>query len=123
MLNASCCCEKVKLKISSYPTVMGTCYCSRCRKVGASTIVFINRKDLEIVEGLEFIGTYLPEPSYTYRRNFCINCGSSLGEVLSLDDSIPIPANIVDDELELEINFHEFVSEKPKWIKICDSVG
>lgn len=100
--------------------MMGTCHCSRCRKVGASVIVFIEKQSLVITEGKQFIGTYYPEEGYKYQRNFCTNCATSLGEILSEEKSFPISANLFDDDLELENLFHEFVSEKPKWLKICD---
>ena len=120
MLTGSCCCKKIKFTLSLAPSMMGTCHCSRCRKIGASVIVFVQKESLQIKEGLEFIKTYYPEDGYKYERNFCINCGSSLGELLSAEKSFPIPANLFDCELKLENGFHEFVSEKPEWLKICD---
>jgi len=99
---------------------MGTCHCSRCRKVGASVIVFVKKESLEIIEGREFIKTYHPEEGFKYKRDFCINCGTSLGEITSVEGSFPIPANTIDSEIDIENGFHEFISGKPKWLKICD---
>jgi hypothetical protein len=31
--------------------MIGTCHCSRCRKVGASTIAFVKKEDLKWVQG------------------------------------------------------------------------
>lgn len=120
MLTGSCCCKKIKFSLSAQPSMMGTCHCSRCRKVGASVIIFVEKESLKIIEGREFIKTYHPEEGYKYKRDFCINCGTSLGEMTSEESSFPIPANIIDDEIEIENSFHEFLSEKPKWLKICD---
>jgi len=64
--------------------------------------------------------TYKPEPPYVYERCFCSRCGTSLGEVTSTNDSFPIAANCIDDELNLTNVFHEFVKEKPSWYAICD---
>jgi hypothetical protein len=118
MLKGSCCCQIVEFELKEEPSLMGTCHCSRCRKVGASTIVFISKNSLEIIKGEEFIGAYLPEEGYKYKRNFCTHCGTSLGEILSEEESFPIPANIIDSELKVEHSFHEFEHEKPKWQKI-----
>lgn len=117
MLTGSCCCKRVKFQIKEVPSTMGSCYCSRCRKVGASTIIFVSRENVEIIEGKEEIKTYHPEEGYKFKRDFCSHCGSSLGEITSPLDSIPIPANTIDDNLELEISFHEYVEDKPRWIK------
>lgn len=121
MLKGSCCCKKVSFVITGAPVVMGTCHCSRCRKVGASTILLIKKESLTINSGKEFISTYLPEEGLKYKRNFCKNCGSALGEILSTDEIFPIPANTLDTDIPLPISFHEFVTEKPNWYEICDS--
>lgn len=120
MLKGSCCCGAVKFTLSSPPTMMGTCYCTRCRKIGATTFVFVKRNAFELVTGAEFISTYKPESPYKYNRCFCIKCGTSLGEVTSTEESFPVAANCFDDELEIENTFHEFVKEKPSWYGITD---
>nr|WP_243144801.1 GFA family protein [Litoreibacter roseus] len=103
------------------PSMMGTCHCSRCRKVGASAIVFIKKSDLEWVQGKEKLTTFQPAAPYLYSRCFCQICGTSLGEILSDDDTFPISANALDDAFEVRNQFHEFVAEKPSWYEICDA--
>ncbi len=120
MLLGSCCCGAVKFELLSAPSMMGTCHCSRCRKVGASTIVFIKREDLRWLQGKEHVALYKPEEPYKYGRCFCKSCGSSLGEILSEDNSFPIAANALDTDPGLKNQFHEFVCEKPSWSEICD---
>ncbi len=120
MIEGSCCCGAVKFRLASEPSTMGTCHCSRCRKVGASTIVFVRKDDLTWVEGKEQVALYQPDPPYKYGRCFCRICGTSLGEILSGEDSFPIAANALDTEIGLRNQFHEFVGEKPLWSEICD---
>lgn len=120
MLEGSCCCGAVAFRIVEDPTMMGTCHCTRCRKLGASAIVFVKREALEWVRGKENVATYSPEAPYKYPRCFCKTCGTSLGEILSDEDSFPIAANAFDAGLTLKTQFHEFVSEKPDWYEICD---
>ncbi|WP_309667714.1 GFA family protein [Tabrizicola sp.] len=98
--------------------MMGTCHCSRCRKVGASTIVFVKKETLRWVQGKDHVALYQPAAPYTYGRCFCRICGTSLGEILSGEDSFPIAANAFDTELGLRNQFHEFVSEKPSWCEV-----
>lgn len=99
---------------------MGTCHCSRCRKVGASTIAFVKREDLQWIQGKECVALYQPEPPYKYGRCFCKICGTSLGEILSEENSFPIAVNALDSDLGLKNQFHEFIPEKPTWYEICD---
>ena len=120
MLRGSCCCGAIQFKVSSPPTTMGTCHCTRCRKVGSSTFVFVARNTFELVAGADSIATYKPEASYKYDRCFCSRCGTALGEITSSADSFPIAANCFDGELGIENLFHEFVKEKPHWLRICD---
>ncbi|WP_375751819.1 GFA family protein [Vibrio sp. HN007] len=121
MIKGSCCCGTVQFELSEEPSMMGMCHCSRCRKVGASSLVFVKANSLKITAGLEKITVFKAEPPYQYDRCFCSNCGTSLGEILSKMDSFPINAHCLDTEFEIENRFHEFVSEKPRWLKIGDS--
>lgn len=120
MIKGSCCCGAVKFELLAKPSMMGTCHCSRCRKVGASTIAFIKREDLKWLEGRENVALYRPGPPYQYGRCFCRICGTSLGEILSESETFPIAANALDADLDLKVKFHEFTSEMPGWYGICD---
>lgn len=120
MIKGSCCCGAVKFELTEPPKTLGTCHCTRCRKLGASAIVFVKREHLIWVQGREDVALYKPPEPYKYGRCFCRHCGSSLGEILSEDDSFPIAANALDTDPGLVNQFHEFVSEKPNWYAICD---
>jgi hypothetical protein len=120
MITGSCCCGAVKFELLAQPSMMGTCHCSRCRKSGASTIVFVKKEDLKWIQGQEHVQLYQPTLPYKYGRCFCKICGTSLGEILSQENSFPIAANALDSELNFKNTFHEFVDEKPSWYEICD---
>jgi hypothetical protein len=100
---------------------MGTCHCTRCRKLGASTFVFAKRDTFALISGADAISTFIPEAPYKYSRGFCSHCGTALGEITSGSESFPIAANCFDQELEISNLFHEFVKEKPNWYNICDT--
>ena len=120
MISGSCCCGVVKFELLKEPSVMGTCHCSRCRKVGASAIVFVKKEDLKWIQGKDEVQLFEPTLPFKYGRCFCKTCGSSLGEILSDADSFPIAANALDGEFDVKNQFHEFVAEKPSWYEICD---
>lgn len=121
MIKGSCCCGAVQFELTEAPSMMGTCHCSRCRKVGASTFVFVKAETFRITKGRDQITTYKAGAPYKYDRCFCSVCGSALGEVLSEGDSFPLAANCLDEDIGVENRFHEFVSEKPSWLKIGDT--
>lgn len=120
MIKGSCCCGVVQFEIAKNPSMLGMCHCSRCRKIGASALAFVDSADFEIISGREKITTYKAHSPYKYDRCFCSICGTALGEILSDLESFPINANCIDSEFNGKVNFHEFVSEKPSWLEIGD---
>lgn len=121
MIEGSCLCGTVKFALRQAPSFMGTCHCSRCRKAGASTIAFVRREDLVWHQGREAVTRHIPAAPYRYSRCFCSQCGTALGEILSDQDSFPIPMNALDTPLDLQNQFHVFTAEKPAWLPICDT--
>jgi hypothetical protein len=120
MITGSCCCGAVKFELLAEPSMLGTCHCTRCRKVGASAIAFVKKDDLKWIQGRENVQLFAPVAPYKYSRSFCKTCGTSLGEILSEEDSFPIAANTLDDDIQVANSFHEFVAEKPTWHEIGD---
>lgn len=120
MIRGSCCCGGVTFALAAAPTMMGTCHCSRCRKVGAQSFVFVKRADFTLLTGEAMIATWSADPPYRYDRTFCATCGTALGEILSQADSFPLNAQTLDDDPVVRNRFHEFVAEKPDWYAICD---
>ena len=100
---------------------MGTCHCSRCRKLGTSTIVFVGRDQFRLESGEGDIETVKPCAPNTYVRSFCRLCGTSLGEPLSPDELFPINAHCLDDDPGIRNTFHEFVAEKPAWSALSET--
>lgn len=119
-MQGSCCCGAVRFELLGPPTMMGTCHCSRCRKVGAATFVFVKKDDLRWIAGRDQVERYEPAAPYKYARCFCKICGTGLGEISSEQESFPIAANTLDADPVVRNRFHEFVAEKPDWYDICD---
>lgn len=120
MIGGSCCCGGIEFSLTAPPTMMGVCHCSRCRKVGASTFVFVEAANFRWIAGEDLVQRHEPEPPYKYARSFCRVCGSALGEIGSAAASFPVAANLLDDDPDVRVRFHEFVAEKPAWYEICD---
>ena len=120
-MHGSCACGGVRFQLLAAPSMMASCHCSRCRKVGASTFVFVKGADLRLITGADLIARFEPEPPYKYARSFCRRCGSALGEIGSTAESFPVAANLFDESLDMRPRFHEFVAEKPDWYEISDT--
>ncbi|WP_299685523.1 GFA family protein [uncultured Tateyamaria sp.] len=114
-IKGSCACGLVRFVIKGAPSAMGTCHCSRCRKLGASTIVFVKREQFRLDSDPTHIATLEPQAPFTYTRSFCRTCGTSLGEPLSPDASFPVNAQCLDDDPGIRNTFHEFVADAPPW--------
>ena len=115
MFQGSCCCGEVTFSISETPKFVAACHCSRCRKVGATPFAMVSAASFELHDGRDRIVTFRPEPPFKYDRCFCGRCGTSLGEILSDEAMFPVAVNCFDDDLGVEIRFHEHVASKPSW--------
>jgi len=119
MIPGSCCCGEVAFELTAPPKMMATCHCSRCRKVGTSTFVFVEASTFQWVKGQDLVQHFAATAPYKYDRCFCSRCGTALGEPGG-GDSFPINANCLDEDPQVRVRFHEFVAEKPVWYEICD---
>ena len=115
MFNGSCCCGAVRFSLSAKPVFLAICHCSRCRKLGSAEFFMVECDTFHWVAGKEFVAEYIPEAPFHYRRCFCRQCGSSLGEVLFADKQFPVAANSLDTDPGLPVWFHEHVASKPSW--------
>jgi hypothetical protein len=122
MIQGSCCCGEVRFAVSEKPTFVAACHCSRCRKLGATPFAMVKAEHFEIRSGRERIVEYPPEAPFKFARCFCGKCGTSLGEMVSSDKMFPIPVGCFDEDLGVEIRFHEHVATKPSWFVIPDGV-
>ncbi|HEY6817549.1 MAG TPA: GFA family protein [Croceibacterium sp.] len=106
-------------ELAEPPTMMGTCHCSRCRKSGAGTMVFVRGEAFRWLRGEELLARHAAAPPYKYDRCFCSRCGTALGEP-GAGASFPLNAQCLDDDPQVRVAFHEFVADKPAWYAICD---
>lgn len=121
MVKGSCCCGAIQFELDvTEKTMMGTCHCSRCRKLGASTILFVHEHSFHLLAGQTLIQQLLPQAPFKYIRTFCRQCGTSLGGIGSGEQTFPVPANCLDEDFNLNNQFHVFVASKPNWYAICD---
>jgi hypothetical protein len=78
--------------------------------------VFVKKDALRWISGKEHVALHQPPAPFKYGRCFCKLCGTSLGEILSEEDSFPIAANAFDSDVGLKVQFDEHVEDKPGWM-------
>lgn len=120
MIRGSCACGAIRFGLTAPPSMMGVCHCSRCRKLGSATFVFVKRDDFRWIDGADYVARLEPEAPLKYVRTFCRACGSALGEIGSEAESFPVSAHLLDDDPGVRIRFHEFTADKPAWCVIGD---
>ncbi|MBI1250337.1 MAG: GFA family protein [Alphaproteobacteria bacterium] len=119
MIRGSCYCGAVVFELAAQPSMKATCHCSRCRKAGSSTFVFVKAADFRWIQGEDNVQRFAPTPPFTFGRAFCKTCGTALGEP-GAGDTFPISAHALDDDPGVRNRFHEFVADKPAWYDIAD---
>ncbi len=119
MIRGSCYCGAVAFELLERPSMMATCHCSRCRKAGSSTFVFVKAEHFRWTKGEDNVQRFAPTAPFTYGRAFCKTCGTALGEP-GAGESFPISAQALDDDPGVRNRFHEFVADKPAWYEIGD---
>lgn len=119
----SCLCKRVEFCLHGEFLYAGYCHCSMCRKSsgGAGTVVGgIQKEKMSITKGGEYIKRF-------YRSNetascFCSHCGSMLYGVKSSSGMVHIRYGALNKSPKLLPQAHMYVSSKPDWYKILDSL-
>lgn len=120
LLQGSCSCGTIRFTVSSPPSMMGTCHCAHCRKLGASAFVIVKRSAFRLTAGADAMLTCQPDAPHHIQSSFCSRCGTTLGEITSTEPVFRVAASSFDSELGARNGFHEYVGEKPGWYGICD---
>ncbi|TKB46354.1 GFA family protein [Thalassotalea mangrovi] len=125
----SCLCGNIHYQFTRFDNEIAHCHCRMCRKFhGAafSTFVPVARTDLTWKTGAKCLATY--QASNGTKRQFCVNCGSSLTfqsandnntleialATLDMDDSSLTPLPVPDA--------HVHVDSKVEWYTINDEL-
>ncbi|WP_168072684.1 GFA family protein [Caulobacter sp. SSI4214] len=114
IIKGSCCCGSVRFELFEPPALIGTCHCSRCRKAGSSTYVFVRAEAFSWTAGRDLVTRYHPRPPFRFVRAFCRRCGSALGDPGN-GRVFAIAANCLDDDPGIRTGFHEYTPDKPPW--------
>ncbi len=124
-IRGSCLCGGIRFEITGKPGPMGSCHCTRCRKVtGAAffTGMLVRRRYLRWIQGEELVERYDADGPFPLVRTFCRTCGSYLGELSGEGESLVVAAAILDDDPGRRVVGHEWVGSKASWYDIADEL-
>ncbi|WP_349919213.1 GFA family protein [Aeromonas veronii] len=121
MLDASCLCGAVKLRLPDSFDYMGNCHCGECRKFSGSDYASVGGLDgdkVEIVKGGDAIARF--QKSEETSLAFCRHCGASLFSQKRSSGKINLRLGVLDEAPSQQPGFHIFVGSKAPWHQIGD---
>jgi hypothetical protein len=124
MLKGSCLCGGVRYEAEGPVMLMARCHCVQCRKASGAEFATngsVEASSFRVIEGDELLASYAWSPGQA--RFFCSRCGSPMFKRdAAKPEQVRLRLGGIDSELDQKPSLHVFVSEKPKWSEICDSV-
>lgn len=114
-LRGSCLCGVVQFEVSGPIRGIGSCHCSKCRKVSGASgnaqfIVPFDR--FSWVQGEDRFKGFKLEDGWGPRR--CEECGSPLPDTYD-GERMWVPAGLMDDPLNTEVKLHIFCGSRADW--------
>lgn len=124
MLEGSCLCGGVRYEAEGPLRAIARCHCVQCRKASGAefaTNASVPVATFRVTRGEQLLSEFESSPGRF--RVFCGRCGSPLFKRHAERPSeVRLRLGCLDTEVEVEPMGHVFVSEKPKWSRICDGL-
>ena len=124
MVQGSCLCGGVAYEASGPLTLVACCHCTQCRKASGAefaTNATVPEEGFRVVRGEALLSAFESSPGN--HRVFCSRCGSPLFKRFGDGrKQIRIRLGCLDTEIDERPIAHVFVSEKPAWSEITDSL-
>ena len=122
MLKGSCLCGGVRYEAEGPLVAMARCHCVQCRKASGAEFATngsVAKDGFRILAGEELLARYEWSPGN--QRVFCSRCGSPLFKDAG-GSQVRLRLGCLDSDVDQTPAFHVFVSEKPSWSEITDSL-
>jgi hypothetical protein len=124
MRTGSCLCGGVRYQVQGPLHAFARCHCVQCRKASGAEFASnasVREQDFALVSGADLLREFESSPGQ--KRVFCGRCGSPILKRMShRPGEVRLRMGCFDSEVEERPAFHGFVSEKPAWSEICDSL-
>ncbi|MBD8511596.1 GFA family protein [Photobacterium sp. WH77] len=112
-LSGHCLCGKVGLKSTSGSLHAEACHCGMCRKWSGGPYLSVAAGTEVSFTGEENISRF--SSSDWGERGFCKHCGSHLFYFLKPTGQYMVPAGLLDQESQLEMDQQIFIDKKPAY--------
>ncbi|NRA67406.1 MAG: GFA family protein [Pseudobacteriovorax sp.] len=122
MYRGSCLCEAVRFEFSDYIDGLSLCYCSVCRKISGSAFaatLIVPKEKFKWISGRDLLKTY--EKPTGLSLSFCSKCGSQTPDAEPAGKVYPIPAGILEGDLDLPLVRHIYTGSKADWCIVVDN--
>lgn len=118
LLKGSCLCGSVSFNVSGPILGVGSCHCSKCRKVSgtagnAQFVVPVTR--FQWISGQDEIKSFRLPDGWGPSR--CAECGSPSPESYDGGKQMWVPAGLMDDPLDTNFKLHIFCGSRADWDK------
>lgn len=124
MHTGGCLCGKVSVEVRGPIRRFHHCHCRTCRKAHATVYgssALVNASEFEVVRGGDVMSSY--ESSAGKTRYFCGNCGTHVFARCDRDpNDVILRIGALDGDLGIKAMGHIWVSHKPDWYDIADSL-
>ena len=120
-MKGSCLCGECVFELKGRISAVGKCHCSKCRKVsgtGSNAVHWARPDNVVWISGRENIKTYSKPDGWG--PAFCSNCGSPLPHMNTDKTMWFVPAGLLDEDPEVGVRDHIWLSSKPTWDVIGD---
>lgn len=119
-----CLCGEIRYEVKGEPIRILNCHCDDCRRaIGASfgTYVFVEEKDLKIVQGTPKSFDHKNDLGFRMTKRFCENCGTPLfGKGERGGSMVQIKVGTIDDASFVHPEMDIFVSKKLPFVRLSD---
>jgi hypothetical protein len=115
----SCLCGRIEFQIAGHLPKLYQCHCLLCRKQGGSSsnsAIMVDAVSFRWISGETYISSYVKPTGF--RSDFCSQCGSPVPNPLRATRYFWVPVGLLDDDVDLKIGVHLFVSSKASWDEI-----
>jgi hypothetical protein len=124
MITGSCMCGGVKYEATGPVSLMARCHCVQCRKASGAEFATngnVPADGFRLLSGEQLLSSYESSPGKS--RVFCGRCGSPLFKRDAAQPNVlRLRLGCVDSDLDATPVGHVFVSEKPSWSEITDTL-
>ena len=116
-LKGSCLCGAITFEVVGPIRGIGSCHCSKCRKVsgtvGNAQFIVPNER-FKWLTGEEKVGDFKPGAGWDRSLRRCDECGSPMPD--SFDGKrMWVQAGLMDDELGTDIKLHIYCGSRADW--------